>query len=172
MPKLVDPRARVKLDAEMLIPNHPLFKKLSIVTVKELLDYCVLLRVKLGVTIYNERDPSNQTSYIILFGKFLLHTAKLGPIGAVTTGDSLGEEGLLELRSRPITLDVKEESGALSLIRRDEMATAEEESFILGFTKENFDKVRERLFKLHLQMDWFSIINHMKHQWVQKKSWR
>ena len=93
----------------MLIPHHPLFKKLSIVTVKELLVYCVLLRVKLGVTIYNERDPSNSTSYIILFGKFLLHTARLGPIGAVTTGDTLGEEGLLELKTRPITLNVEEE---------------------------------------------------------------
>ena len=89
---------KMRLDAEKLIPNHPLFRKLSLVSVKELLVYCVLLRVKSGVTIFKEGDPSNDTTYIILYGKFLLHTSKLGPIGAVTTGDSLGEEGLLDHR--------------------------------------------------------------------------
>ena len=58
--------------------------------------YCVLLRVKSGISIYKEGDSSNATAYIILYGKFLLHTAKLGPIGASTTGDTLGEEGLLD----------------------------------------------------------------------------
>jgi len=85
-----------RLDAEKLIPLHPLFKKLSLLTVKELLVYCVLLRIKKGHTIYREGDSSNDTSYIILYGKILLHSAKLGAIGAVTTGDSLGEEGILE----------------------------------------------------------------------------
>lgn len=65
---------------------------------KELLVYCVLLRVKLGQTIFKEGDHANDTTYIILYGKFLLHTSKLGPIGAVTTGDFLGEEGLLDKR--------------------------------------------------------------------------
>jgi hypothetical protein len=86
----------VKLNAEALLPHHPLFKKLSLVSVKEILVYCVLLRVKSGVSIYKEGDSSNATAYIILYGKFLLHTSKLGPIGGVTTGDTLGEEGLLD----------------------------------------------------------------------------
>ena len=85
-----------KLDAEKLVPLHPLFKKLSLITVKELLVYCVLLRIKKGHTIYREGDSANETSYIILYGKILLHNAKLGAIGASSTGDSLGEEGLLE----------------------------------------------------------------------------
>lgn len=85
----------VKLDAERLIEGHVLLKKLSIVAVKEMLLYCLLLRVKKGYTIYKEGEPANDTSYVILFGKFLMHTAKLGPIGTVTQGDSMGEEGLL-----------------------------------------------------------------------------
>ena len=72
---------------------------MSLITVKELLVYCVLLRIKKGHTIYREGDPSNDTAYIILYGKILLHTAKLGAIGSVSTGDTLGEEGLLEKRS-------------------------------------------------------------------------
>jgi CRP-like cAMP-binding protein len=86
----------VKLDAEKLVPGHPLLKKLSLLAVKELLVYCLLLRVKHGHTIYKESESANQTSYIILYGKFLLHNSKLGPIGTCNAGDSLGEEGLLE----------------------------------------------------------------------------
>ena len=63
---------------------------------KELLVYCVLLRIKKGHTIYREGDSANETSYIILYGKILLHNAKFGAIGTASTGDSLGEEGLLE----------------------------------------------------------------------------
>jgi hypothetical protein len=36
----------VKLDAEKLIEGHVLLKKLSVLAVKELLLYCLLLRVK------------------------------------------------------------------------------------------------------------------------------
>ncbi len=38
----------VKLDAEKLVPYHPLFKKLSLLAVKELLLYCMLIRAKIG----------------------------------------------------------------------------------------------------------------------------
>ena len=173
VPKRLD-GSMIKLDAEKLVPHHPLFKKVSLVTVKELLVYCVLLRVKSGVSIYKEGDSSNATTYIILFGKFLLHTAKLGPIGTASTGDTLGEEGLLDPKSRPLTtqLDYQEETTLNPVVRREELATAAEESFILEFTQGSMEKVKERLFKLRLQMDWFTIVNHMKHQWVQKKSWR
>lgn len=58
--------------------------------------YCVLLRVKCGATIYKEGDHANDTCYIVLYGKLLLHHSRLGPIGVVSTGDSLGEEGLLD----------------------------------------------------------------------------
>ena len=74
IPQRVD-RDTVRLDAEKLVPHHPLFKKVTLVTVRELLVYCVLLRVKSGVSIYKEGDSSNNTAFIILYGKFLLHTA-------------------------------------------------------------------------------------------------
>ena len=52
--------------------------------------------MKTGQTLYKEGDHANNTAYIILYGKFLLHHSKLGSIGTVTTGDSLGEEGIFE----------------------------------------------------------------------------
>ncbi|TNV80958.1 hypothetical protein FGO68_gene1252 [Halteria grandinella] len=149
----------VKLDAEKLIEGHVLLKKLSIVAVKEMLLYCLLLRVKQGHTIYKEGESANETSYFILFGKFLMHTSKLGPIGTANSGDSMGEEGLLDKISE-------------TMVKREEMATAEEESYVMEFTKGAMDKLKERLFVLHLQMDWFTIVNNLKRQWIQKKSWR
>jgi len=112
----------VKLDAEKLIPYHPLFKKVSLLAVKELLLYCMLIRVRTGQTLYKEGDHAKNTAYIILYGKFLLHHSKLGAIGVVSTGDSLGEEGIFEKKDSELP------------VYRQEMATAEEESFILEFS--------------------------------------
>ena len=83
----------------------------------------MLVRVKIGQTLYKEGDHAKSTAYIILYGKFLLHHSKLGAIGVVTTGDSLGEEGIFEKK------------GDTELpVYRYEMATAEEETFILELT--------------------------------------
>jgi hypothetical protein len=76
----------------------------------------------------------------------------------------MGEEGLLDTHPK-VTLDVKQEYLS-ALVRREEMATAEEESFVMEFTKGAMDKLKERLFTLHLQMDWFTVINNMKRQWI------
>ena len=62
----------------------------------------------------------------------------------VTTGDSLGEEGVFERKGEDVP------------VYRQEMATAEEESFILEFTQASLDKVKDQLFAMKLQMDWFT----------------
>ena len=123
----------VKLDAAKLVPDHPLLKRLTLVTVKELMLYSLLLRVKKGHTIYKEGDSSNNTCFIILFGKFLLHGERLGPVGSVTMGDSLGEEGLLDKRTFTTT-DLNGEQSNQFFVMREEMATAEEESYLLEIT--------------------------------------
>ncbi|CDW82978.1 UNKNOWN [Stylonychia lemnae] len=150
----------VKLDAEKLVPFHPLFKKVSLLAVKELLLYCMLIRVRVGQTLYKQNDDSKSTAFIVLYGKFLLHHSKYGEIGLVTTGDSLGEEGIFEKKG----LDM--------IVYRQEMATAQEESFILEFTQLSMEKIKEQLFKAKLQIDWFTINNALKRGWVQKRSWR
>lgn len=125
-----------------------MLSKLSLLSVKEVLVYCMLFRVKVGSTVYKEGDDANGTSYIVLFGKILLYNMKLGLIGSASTGDAFGEEGILDKREVLTTKldDVK----PTFLIRREEMATAEEESFVLEFTTASFEKLKERLFSLHL----------------------
>eukprot|EP00347_Sterkiella_histriomuscorum_P000407 403375983 len=150
----------MKLEAVKLIPYHPFFKKLSLLAVKELMIYCMLIRVRHGQTLYKEGDHANNTAYIVLYGKFLLHTSKHGAIGQVTTGDSLGEEGIFEKKD----LDLP--------VFRQEIATAEEDCFILELNSNAVEKVKEQLYKSKLQMDWFTINNTLKRAWVQKKSWR
>ena len=84
-------------------------------------------------------------AYIILQGKFLLHSAQLASIGTVTIGDTLGEEGLFE----------KKESN--NKIYRREMATAENECFMLELTASSFEKLKDELGKKKLSMDWFTL---------------
>ena len=54
------------------------------------------------------------------------------------TGDALGEEGLFE----------KSDTGHNPI--RKEIATAEEESFVLEITAQSFEKVREDLYRMKL----------------------
>lgn len=46
----------------------------------------------------------------------------------------MGEEGLLEKKPNAITTDVKVTELSQIVVRREEMATAEEESYVLEFT--------------------------------------
>ena len=71
---------------------------------------------------------------MVLYGKFLLHCSQHGAIGIVTTGDSLGEEGLFEKS------DAKN-----PIIRRKEIATAEDNSFVLELNQHSFDKLKQTL---------------------------
>ena len=60
----------------------------------------------------------------------------------------MGEEGLFERKGDP---DLP--------VFRQEMATAEEESFVLEMTQQAMDKIKEQLFAMKLQMDWFTVNN-------------
>jgi CRP-like cAMP-binding protein len=55
-----------------------------------------MITVRVGRTLYCDGDDAQNTSYIVLEGKFLLHQYNIGAIGTVKVGDSLGEEGILE----------------------------------------------------------------------------
>ena len=76
-------------------------------------------------------------------------------IGYATSGDTLGEEGLYEAEA----------------LRKDS-AFAEQDSYLFEFTKDGMILVKETLLKDNLAIDWFTLNNYMKRQWVQKRSWR
>jgi len=77
-------------------------------------------------------------AFIVLYGKFLLHSETVGPIGTVKAGDSLGEEGLFEKRL------------ADPFVKRDYTATAEEESYIIEISQAAMEKLKANLFKANL----------------------
>jgi CRP-like cAMP-binding protein len=67
----------------------------------------------------------------VIYGNFLLHSAQIGVIGTVKTGDSLGEEGIFENPKSPIL--------------RKETVTSEEESFVLEVTRASWSKLSDKL---------------------------
>ena len=120
----------------------------------------MIVRVWKDKCLYEEDSYAEETTYLVLYGSFKLFSKKMGTIGTVATGDSLGEEGLFErsFSGGPIT--------------RKESAYAKEDSFVLELTKKAMVDVQRALSEAHLNMDWFTLNNALKGQWIQKKSWR
>lgn len=119
-----------------------------------------MIKVHTGQTLYKAGDDSKYCMFIVLNGKFLLHHDKVGAIGIVNTGDSLGEEGIFEKRDN-----------GLPVIRK-EIATAELDSYVIEISISAYHKLREILNIHKLSMDWFTFNNTLKRSYVQKKSWR
>ena len=46
------------------------------------------------------------------------------------------------------------------------MATAEDDTYVLEFTQVAWDKVKDRLFKMQISLDWFTLLNYLKRQWI------
>ena len=90
-----------------------------------------MLKVRDGQILYKEGDSSYNRSYIIVVGRialkgFMGKNDKLGAIGYVEGGDTLGEEGIFE--------------GA-SATRR-ETTVSEGDSYVFEIIKENFEKLK------------------------------
>ena len=99
--------------------------------------------------------------YIVLVGKIMLQTL-LGTsqvadvIGHAKLGDALGEEGVFEREGTP---------------RRDS-AIAEEDTYVFEIIKGSFDAIESELGAKGQGLDFVTLKNALKKQWVQKRSWR
>lgn len=49
---------------------------------------------------------------------------------------------------------------------------AEGDCYVFELLKENFDKLKLTIQKSEHSLDWFTLNNHLKKQWVSKRSWR
>ena len=152
-----------ELKAERILPKHKLLKLFDPSSVRHLVEHCVLLKVRDGQMLYKEGDSALTRAYILLVGKIALKgfmgaADKLGTIGYVEAGDTLGEEGLFEVTT----------------VTRKESALSEGDSYVFEIIKDNFDKLREVLQRRGAAqpIDWFTLLNHLKKQWVSKRSWR
>ena len=81
--------------------------------------------------LYKEGDSALTRAYIILVGKvalkgFMGMGDRIGTIGYVEGGDTLGEEGLFEV----------------STVKRRESALSEGDSYVFEIIKDNFEKLK------------------------------
>jgi len=87
--------SKVILTPSALQPYHPLFRKLSVEGLHYLFQKCgELVRLKPQQYLYLENEPSTCT-YIIIYGRINMSCSKRGGFGAVSTGETLGEEALV-----------------------------------------------------------------------------
>ncbi len=84
-------------------------------------------------------------------GRIELNNARKGQIGVVQTGDTLGEEGIVEERGN---------------FYRFEKASATEESFVLELPKDKWLAFKERCYGEKLEIDFFTLKNVLKKNYV------
>lgn len=89
------------LKADRILPKHKLLKLFHPDSVKQILNHSLLLKVRDGQMLFKEGDSTYRRVYLMLVGKialkgFLGKDDKLGVVGYVEGGDSLGEEGIFE----------------------------------------------------------------------------
>lgn len=142
-----------ELKADRILPKHKLLRLFDPSSVRHLVDHCVLLKVRDGQMLYKEGDSALTRAYIVLVGKIALKGFmgtgdKLGTIGYVEGGDTLGEEGLFEVTS----------------VTRKETALSEGDSYVFEIIKDNYERLKEVLQKRGAPqpLDWFTLLNHLK----------
>lgn len=78
---------------------HPVFNKLSFYGLREILLMQMgtrLIKLRENQLLYRQGDK-NDSIYIVIFGKLVLHHRTLGAIGVVGMGQTIGEESLIEI---------------------------------------------------------------------------
>ena len=126
-----------------------------------ILKHSVILKLVQGQILYKQYDATYSRLYVVLVGRIVLQTL-LGTsqtadvIGHAKTGDALGEEGIFEREGTP---------------RRDS-AIAEEDTYVIEIIRGSFDQMETELSARGNGLDFLTLKNALKKQWVQKRSWR
>jgi len=114
--------------------------------------------VKEGQSLYKAGDQAKKKAYIVLIGKLSLKN-EMGTnskLGYVDSGETLGEEGVFEP----------------DYVTRRDTAIAKEASYVIEIRKRNFYRLEKEFANGKFELDWFTLVNHMKTNWVTKRSWR
>eukprot|EP00350_Pseudokeronopsis_sp_OXSARD2_P004487 CAMPEP_0170549520 /NCGR_PEP_ID=MMETSP0211-20121228/7664_1 /TAXON_ID=311385 /ORGANISM="Pseudokeronopsis sp., Strain OXSARD2" /LENGTH=120 /DNA_ID=CAMNT_0010855573 /DNA_START=1331 /DNA_END=1693 /DNA_ORIENTATION=- len=111
--------------------NSSILKKLSPQTVALLIEKLGFLqKIKDKRFIYSEHKLA-KSSYILLSGKVILHNEEKGFLGEISEGETFGEEAVIE--------EIKQ--------FRKENAQADEDTYIMQLTFENWTKLKEKLLE-------------------------
>ena len=131
-----------ELKADRILPKHKLLKLFDANSVRLIVNHSLILKVRDGQALYKEGDNALGRAYIVIVGKialkgFLGTKANLGTVGFVEGGDTLGEEGILEVSS----------------VIRKETAIAEGDAYVFEMLKENYDKLKPAMAKIGTELD-------------------
>lgn len=89
-------KRNVSVASVELMRLHPVFNKLSFYGVQNFLQECSLVKLRPNQLLYRQDDLEDSV-YLVLFGKLVLHHRTLGALGVVGIGQTLGEESILEI---------------------------------------------------------------------------
>jgi CRP-like cAMP-binding protein len=111
--------------------------------------------------IFKQGDLTEERSYLVLHGSidlkgFVGPEQKFETLGTCSLGDTFGEEGVFELGKT----------------YRKETGLADEDSYLLELTKSQYAIIQAKLQERGLAMEWFTLNNCMKSEWIKKRSWR
>lgn len=78
-------RHTVNVASLELMRLHPIFNRLSFYGVRDFLGECKLVKLRANQLLYRQ-DDVEETTYIVVFGKVVLHHRDLGALGVVGMG--------------------------------------------------------------------------------------
>lgn len=145
-------KASIVINPERLRPHHALLRQLAPVSVRYLFEnFGSIIRAKPEQYIYVENEPST-SAFIILVGRLILSTKKVGVFSTIYTGQTVGEDAILEGNQK-----------------RKETVQAVEETFLLEVPREEWKKNLREVKDGKVKVDLFTVKNVMKKNWVVKR---
>ena len=102
--------------------------------------------------LYKQADEAKELTYIVLVGrlKLLGHLGKedrFDTLGEVVAGDTLGEEGYLEVGT---------------VRRRETAVISEDNTYLMEISKDGLEIAKKHMKNNDLSLDWFTLLNYMK----------
>jgi hypothetical protein len=134
---------------------HPIFKNFSHVFVKLIFKESKLYKLAKGRLLYDHKKE-NDTVYLILCGKIVLHHEELGALGVLTMNNCLGEESQLK-KDLKYKLD---------------SAYSEGETFLLGYEASRWAWMKDLFISNGLRPDFLRWEKFVNTNHRQKYLWR
>lgn len=160
----------VSVGSVELMRLHPVFNKLSYYGVRDFLSVTSLVKLRANQPLYRQADPDDSV-YLVIFGKLVLHHRTLGALGVVGMGQTLGEETLIEK-----TRGTGRNPSQPYLGQKREAVFAQTESYLLHFGEIEWRRLRDLYFRARTgassKADYYHFDRLLQSNYDQKMTWR
>lgn len=151
-------RTSIYVSHVVLKEKHPIFKKIDLSTIQQILLDSSILYVTKGQSLFRA-GTNDQLVYFVLFGKFHLeaeHQGQSKVIGKANIGWVLGEEILFDR----------------NLQARSESCVARVDSCVLGIPKTKLAVIQRNLVASKNTKDYFCLESVLRGNFLVKNNWR